>query len=276
MTLTIPTFSKNDKFDGTNWLSWYRLVHTAAVSRGVFGYLDGSITQPSTPPQTETPPAETPWDSEIPSFKKWKACNTWTLDLLLFNTKNPAGLGINIDGTAADAWTSYINTYEKAYNMARLNMEQILQNTTYSDHIDFTDFIINMQTKWSDARVLGSKITDEDFKDIIISSLPESWSSATAPLYDSNMTSTNAIAHLQIWYTKSHRNRLTNSNQNIMALQTSTTRQGSRSQLVCANPNCHHCGHTIEMYYWPGGGKEGQFPPSFGKRGRFRGSAANT
>jgi len=70
MTSTIPTFSENNKFDGTNWLSWCRLVCTAAVSRGVFGYLDESITQPSTPPQTETPPTETLWDSEIPSFKE--------------------------------------------------------------------------------------------------------------------------------------------------------------------------------------------------------------
>jgi len=29
------------------------------------------------------------------------------------------------------------------------------------------------------------------------------------------------------------------------------------------------------MCYWPGGGKEEQFPPGFGKRGGFRGSAAN-
>jgi len=30
------------------------------------------------------------------------------------------------------------------------------------------------------------------------------------------------------------------------------------------------------MCYWPEGGKEGQFPSGFGKRGGFRGSAANT
>jgi len=35
----------------------------------------------------------------------------------MFNTKNPAGLGINIDGMAAEAWTSYINTYERASNI---------------------------------------------------------------------------------------------------------------------------------------------------------------
>ena len=103
-----------------------------------------------------------------------RAHNAWTLGLLLINTKNPAGLGINIDGTAAEAWTSYINTYKKASNMTQLNAEQILQNAMYSDRTDLNDFIIDMHNKWSDARALGSTITDEDFKDIIISSLPES------------------------------------------------------------------------------------------------------
>jgi len=86
--------------------------------------------------------------------------------------------------------------------MAWLNAEQILRNTLYTDHTNFTDFIINMHTKWLDARALGSKINNEDFKDIIISALPESWSSATALFYDPNMTSADAIAHLQIWHTK--------------------------------------------------------------------------
>ena len=30
------------------------------------------------------------------------------------------------------------------------------------------------------------------------------------------------------------------------------------------------------MCYWPEREKEGQFPPDFGKRGRFKGSAINT
>jgi len=205
MSSTTPTFSESDKFNGTNWASWRRLIRTTAVSKGTFGYLDGTSKQSPTPPDNKLP-AETPWDSETPSPKEWRAQNAWTLGLLLINTKNPAGLGINIDGTAAEAWTSYINTYGKASNMAQLNAEQILRNSTYSDCIDFNDFIINMRNKWSDARALGSKITNKDFKDIIISSLPESWSFATAPLYDPRMTSVDAIARLQIWHTKSHKN----------------------------------------------------------------------
>jgi len=30
------------------------------------------------------------------------------------------------------------------------------------------------------------------------------------------------------------------------------------------------------MCYWHGSGKEGQFPPGFGKRGGFKGTAINT
>jgi len=147
MSLTTSTFSETDKFDGTNWLSWRRLIHIAAMAKGAFGYLDSSITCPSTPPATIPSPAETSWNSNTPSLNEWKACNTWILGLLIFNTRNPAGLGINIDSTAAKAWTSYINTYKKASNMVQLNTEQTLWNMTYSDHTDFNNFIINMCNK---------------------------------------------------------------------------------------------------------------------------------
>jgi len=129
-------------------------------------------------------------------LKEWRLHNAWTLGLLIFNTKNPAGLGINIDGTAAKAWTSYIDTYKKACSMAQLNVEQILYNNNYLEYINFTQFIINMCTKWLDARALGSKINDKDFKDIIILSLPESWSIATAPLYNLKMMFADVIACL--------------------------------------------------------------------------------
>jgi len=83
--------------------------------------LNRTILCPTSPPDLKTPTLETAWDSELPTLKEWRLCDVWTLGLLIFNTKNPAGLGINIDGTAAEAWTLYIDTYEKACSMARLN-----------------------------------------------------------------------------------------------------------------------------------------------------------
>jgi len=96
------------------------------MAKEAFGYLDSSITCPSIPPAITPSPAETSWDSNIPSLNEWKARDAWTLGLLIFNTRNPAGLEINIDGIAAEAWTSYINTYKKASNIAWLNAKQTL------------------------------------------------------------------------------------------------------------------------------------------------------
>ena len=57
-----------------------------------------------------------------------------------------------------------------------------------------------------------------------------------------------------------------------MALHTTTLKQKTNSQLVYVNPNCKYCNHTIEVCYWPGEEKEGQFPPGFGKREDVRGT----
>jgi len=138
MISTTSTFSESDKFNSTNWTSWQRLIRTMAMSKEVFGYLNRSIKQPPSLPADKASPAKTPWDSETSSPKKWRAHDAWTLGLLLINTKNPAGLGINIDETAAEAWTSYINTYKKAFNMTRLSTEQILWNAMYSNRTNFT------------------------------------------------------------------------------------------------------------------------------------------
>jgi len=100
---------------------------------------------------TTTVPTETPWDSTNPSTQEWMAHDAWAMGLFIFNTKNPVGLGININGTAAKAWTSYIDTYKKASNMTWLNAEQNLQNMIYTDQTGFTDFITIMQNKWSNA-----------------------------------------------------------------------------------------------------------------------------
>jgi len=93
------------------------------------GYLEGSIKQPVTISNTSIPgkattlpalatPTKTPWSSTSLSLEEWTNCDVWTMGLLLFNTKDTVGRGINIDGTTAEAWQSYINIYENTLAMA--------------------------------------------------------------------------------------------------------------------------------------------------------------
>lgn len=293
-----PIFADAVKFNGSNWVTWKGLVKIAADLRGVYGYLDGSVNNPvaltapvslnplnvplpATPPSTTTTTitSETSWESTTPSPSEWKVRNAWAMGLLIYNTNDPVGLGINIHGSAADAWSSYVDTYEVASEIAVLNAELILRNTTYADGQDFVEFITQMRTKWSNVTALGASIDDKAFRTIILNALPRSWDSIVATLYTTK-TSRDAINQLMTHWARVSRDRVVNPQTTTSALQASTTRnnrerQRYQSQLHCSNPNCNRNGHTIENCYWPGGGKAGQFPVSFGKRGGARGTATS-
>jgi len=123
------------------------------------------------------------------------------MGLLLFNTKDAIGWGININGTAVEAWQSYIDIYKNASAMARQNAIQDLRNTLYIDHTDFNLFITILQKKFSNVNALGGKLTNKDFKLIILNVLPQSWDSVVAGLHR-NMNSVKTISRLQSWYAR--------------------------------------------------------------------------
>jgi len=82
--------------------------------------------------------------------------------LLIYSTKNPIGLGIYMDRSAAEAWKSYRDNYEVASNMAWQNAEQDLYATTYSNNDDFPIFIAMLRNKWAQANALGTAISDKN------------------------------------------------------------------------------------------------------------------
>jgi len=93
---------------------------------------------------TLMPTTKTPWNSPNPSGDEWNVRNAWTKILIIFNTKNPVGLGININGTAAEAWKTYKDSYETISDMARQNIEQELHNLTFSDGDNFQNYVTIM------------------------------------------------------------------------------------------------------------------------------------
>jgi len=186
--------------------------------------------------------------------------------------KNPIGLGIKTRETATDAWISYVERYEVATKMARLAAEWDLKNSKYSDGKNFPTFITVMRNKWAKANSLGSSIDDDDFKSILLTSLPSSWTPIIAICLKDG-TSTETISLLKTWSLHFSQNKFSNP---VIALQVSRPPQRDQDQLLCVNPNCNHRGHTIKTCYWLGGGKEGQFSPGFGKYGGARGTALNT
>ncbi|KAG6863832.1 hypothetical protein C0991_002812 [Blastosporella zonata] len=113
-----PTFPDDEKFDGTNYFTFVDRVLIIAQNCGAHGYLNGTIQKPS-PSTEEKPPSEpTTWSSLSPSAKEWEIRDAWALGLVVYNTKNPVGMGLRLGGTAAEAWAVLKTTYGTPSDLA--------------------------------------------------------------------------------------------------------------------------------------------------------------
>ena len=157
-----PIFADTEKLDGANFATWEQLILIVATSRGVLGYLKGTITNPAPPTSptaalTYSPgPLELPlpddptlWYSTNPFVAKWAMCDAWVRALLLYNTKNPIGLGLKLDGTAAEAWTSLTSQYKIMSDLAAVTTQHDLHTTIFTDGNDFPIHVSNLRTKWA-------------------------------------------------------------------------------------------------------------------------------
>jgi len=117
-------------------------------------------------------------------------------------------------------------------------------------------------------------MVDEMWKGIIIRSIPPTmrWLPVIPSLY--SMTSTADIFSTLI----AHGMILDRGSQNRPTSGASNTALAAKVVDACTNPNCKakkRSTHSTANCYWPGGGKEGQFPPNFGQRARANVASSN-
>ncbi|KAG6838548.1 hypothetical protein C0991_010759 [Blastosporella zonata] len=137
-----PTFPDDQQFDGDNYVAFRDRALLAARARGALNYLNGNITKPSPlSPNAATTIDATPWTSCTPSLEEWEVRDAWALSLLIYNTKNPIGLGVNMTGTAADAWKALSDKYDCASEIAAVAAENHLRAKKLSEGGDFQDHI---------------------------------------------------------------------------------------------------------------------------------------
>ncbi|KAG6808660.1 hypothetical protein H0H92_003355, partial [Tricholoma furcatifolium] len=153
-----PNFPEDAHFDGNNYTTFKNRVLIAARARGARGYLDGTIPRPETPSidpepgesktsaavaQVEQKPTE--WQSKSPSLEEWEERDAWTLGLIIYNTKNPVGLGISMDGTAAEAWKALNENYGLSSEIAAMTAERRLRSAEFPDGGDFTKHVEDLR-----------------------------------------------------------------------------------------------------------------------------------
>ncbi|TFK34144.1 hypothetical protein BDQ12DRAFT_571551, partial [Crucibulum laeve] len=95
---------ESEKYDGSNWMEFKTTILSAARAHGLLPYLLGTLTRPS---DTILPRPSTGWWGSLnPSQEEWDQRDAYTQGMVTLNVKNPIGLGVATDGTAATTWKS--------------------------------------------------------------------------------------------------------------------------------------------------------------------------
>jgi hypothetical protein len=152
--------------------------------------------------------------------------------------------------------------------MRRSHAQELLNRTVYAEDGNVQDHIKLLRTRRAAVDNLSdTPMKDETWRGILIRSIPPTsrWLPVIPSLYtlssSADIVST-ILAHSMI---------LDRGNEGRPTTNSSNTALAATATNPCGNPNCKakkRSSHTTANCYWPGGGKEGQFPPNFGQRAK--------
>jgi len=238
-------------------------------SKGLLGYVDGTIQKPTSSTPGTTTPDTTPIYSTKPNADEWMFRDQLARGHITLNCTDVAGLGVVTTGTAKEAWDSIQKEWGTSTDMRRSHAQEALDRTVYAEDSDLQEHIKLLRTRKAAVDNLNpTPMTAEHWKGIIIRSIPPTskWLPVIPSLYAMKTAAdifSTLIAHGMI-LDRATRNKPTSG-----ALNTALAAKVVTDP--CANPNCKakkRSTHTTADCYWPGGRKEGQFPPNFGQRAR--------
>ena len=239
-------------------------------SKGLSGYVDSTIILPAQLGTGAPIPDPTHIYSTVPSADEWNFHDKLAHGHITLNCTDVTGLGVQTTGTAKEAWDSIQAEWGKSTDMHRSHAQELLNKTMYVEGTSIQEHIKVLRTRKAAVNNLSKMaLSNETWRGIIIRSVPPTakWLPVIPSLYALTLSAdiiSHLIAHGMI-LNRSNENKPTSSPSNT-ALMT----RASKSD-ACGNPNCKakKCStHMTANCYWPGGGKEGQFPPNFGQRSK--------
>ena len=130
---SLTILSEEQKFNRNNLLQWNTNLTQLLGSKGLLGYIDGTIAKPGPeslllPPETATQIISTPIYSSTPTLDEWNFRDQLTRGHITLNCTNVAGLGVITTGTAKDAWDSIQTEWGRSTDMCQSHVQEALNN----------------------------------------------------------------------------------------------------------------------------------------------------
>ena len=293
---TPSSLYKIDPLREDNWIPWKIKVEAILDDRGLDGHIDG------TKPKPGYFDVKNPTEQEEAAIEKWetedKKART-TITLLVHDTQ-----AIHLSGakTAKELWEQLKAINEPRGQAGILAWRRKLYGTRAKKSTDIPTHLNTMRQILETLHLMGDDITDREYKNALMQSLPRSWEQFLTIYTQPGTTASDLTSyelHAILLEEDRHRKdepneedeedekRIARESENALTARLGVNRRklmdrisGGKRCLFCKRPghlerdcrhktkkctNCSKMGHMKETCWSPGGGQAGKGP--FRRRG---------
>ena len=226
--IAITSFAKNDKLsaDADNWLAWRTRITSILKHKKTYGIATGTITKP---PGPDTDPAVAEWiDLDLAATKQ----------ILVGLSNNEVNHVVNCH-TAAETWSTLRTIHEPThiqlgqFSISMLWQKRAAEDTDITDHLNELTHTRNLLTSQ------GKRVSDADFKDVMIETLPRSWNPFVSSLLAQATTKSMTVTQLKLTLSEEHQHlkRQNQSDATAYAASSPRTKKGKQVCSICERRN---------------------------------------
>ena len=178
------------KPDGSNWIMFMDAVQLESASHNLEGHLDGSKTRPVPPAvaptttttattgtstTTTTPTAPTAQEQYERALDKWTSGEA-TIRRGLSEALPPAlYLVVRKETSVKDVWAAIKHHHQDKAQLIIIELHTRLQNEKCNEKGDIRTHLAKLRQMLEDLALMGEVISDDNFRSIILASLPNSF-----------------------------------------------------------------------------------------------------
>jgi hypothetical protein len=201
--------------------------------------------------------AKPPGSGDADELKKWKEGDAKAKARIELAISDAEMVHIMGADTARQMWEQLTTVKEPKGRLGILTARCSLYRATAEEGVDMIKHIAKLRQMQEELHVMGSKVPDEDFVMILLTSLPESWDMFTTSFLGSsgNHPDLKSQELIGILIDESRR-RKDREGSGAVAMQAKPKGKGDATDKECFN--CHKKGHLKKDCWAKGGGKEGQ------------------
>ncbi|KAE9397295.1 hypothetical protein BT96DRAFT_941021 [Gymnopus androsaceus JB14] len=288
--VSIPRFPEDNQLDSDrNWRTYKRECILALKARSLLQYIEGTIVRPlfqttqtaapattttsstTATTTTSTTPTQTPIWSSTPLYEEWTTRDATATSIIITNVRDPVGVGIEDDKSAAEIWKFLINKYEKRVEQRIHLADTALRSHTYEPELTtMEDHEKKMKNLLRTLKDYGGTCSNPQFHLIVVASLLLDWKQDTRNV--PGTSSKDAFTFLHSLYLEKQQEHESSErdekrvkallvSHNTTAAAVEPQQPGRNSDLVCSN--CGKRGHTIHHCWVKGRGAEGEGPKNW-------------